>query len=401
MPAYSDFKDLRDTLYKTNVGVLELDNLGSTDSVGDVLNRNRQYNPILDIMRHSSIKSMTSPFTKDFFTRSTLFSRNDDFSNLRNFSTSPIHQELPYIGHILSKAPNLTTLTLAMEIDIWVDTFNAIVEYQTYPIAFKHWNSELSLHIPTPATESRGSKRTLKDKDEFFRIHGQGIEQWVDYYPEATEMEAIVQGTQNGSRLKTFVLERGTDLGEERIKSLASIVAHSELHTLKLQLRGEEGRIRILESIPWTHIRELSIRLDRTGQLTSVTKALLGGMEKVASERLELEFFHLYSGSGEISVDEQNLLRSFISSMAFRRLRLNIPLDPGQAVELMRLVDMSRLQKLWLSMQGSDSSDVQKILDSLQHATEIQTMLLEYADITEDQREMIKAKGITLEYWEQ
>ncbi|KAF9921092.1 hypothetical protein BGZ65_010648, partial [Modicella reniformis] len=83
-PTYNDFNRLRDTLLKTNVGVLELRCSPVKLITTDILNRSKRYDPIIDIMRHPSIQSFAftnAPY--EFFKRSNLLSRNDNFSHLR------------------------------------------------------------------------------------------------------------------------------------------------------------------------------------------------------------------------------------------------------------------------------------------------------------------------------
>ncbi|KAG0221001.1 hypothetical protein BGX31_010313, partial [Mortierella sp. GBA43] len=167
---YNDFKDLRDALYKTNIGVLVLDRVGGTNIIGDVLNLNRQFNPFFDIMRHSSIKSIRFDTPEVFFARSNLLSRNDDFSNLRHLEVTLYFygentSNLSYLRHLLSKTPNLKSLTLQLLEKHILEIYNGIVEYQTYPIEIKKRSSIIEdfLYIPYPKSESDSPLRSLKD----------------------------------------------------------------------------------------------------------------------------------------------------------------------------------------------------------------------------------------------
>ncbi|KAI8358858.1 hypothetical protein B0O80DRAFT_484924 [Mortierella sp. GBAus27b] len=169
---YNDFKDLRDALYKTNIGVLVLDRVGGTNIIGDVLNLNRQFNPFFDIMRHSSIKSIRFDTPEVFFARSNLLSRNDDFSNLRHLEVTLYFygentSNLSYLRHLLSKTPNLKSLTLQLLEKHILEIYNGIVEYQTYPIEIKKRSSIIEdfLYIPYPKSESDSPLRSLKDLD--------------------------------------------------------------------------------------------------------------------------------------------------------------------------------------------------------------------------------------------
>ncbi|KAI8358859.1 hypothetical protein B0O80DRAFT_442335 [Mortierella sp. GBAus27b] len=414
-PSYNDFKDLRNTLYKTNIGILELPDVEGIIFIGDVLNRSRQYTPILDIMRYSSIKSMTFEAEKGFFARANLLARKDDFSNLRHLSMSIESQDAtaPNLRHLLSKAPNLASLTLDIDMNDWVEAHNGIVEYQTYPITMKQRYGSTTVQIPPPATESRGPTRALKDIDELFSVYARYIEQlaigrYGGYCPSDPTMETIAEQVPNGSRLTSMVLSSRRRQSERCIRSLARIISNAKLRSLHFDLY-DDNLAWPFEWISWNHIRALSISLSHAGQLAGVMMALLSGMETTESGMLKLETFGLAiererdSRDREvvdhISLDGQELLRLFISPMLFKSLRLDIPLYPSQVFDLLESIDMSGLQKLCLKADGFKWNEVQVLLDILQRATELRTMLIPEADITADQKKLIEAKGIRLRDW--
>jgi len=110
----SDFKKLRDTLALTNVGVLELHLRHQDGPSRDILNRNQRYDSILDIMRHPSIRSFTIRGLQDLSKRSSILSRNDEFSNLRHLDI-PMHQlgdDIPGVKCLIARSPNLSSLSL-------------------------------------------------------------------------------------------------------------------------------------------------------------------------------------------------------------------------------------------------------------------------------------------------
>ncbi|KAG0205296.1 hypothetical protein BGX31_003005, partial [Mortierella sp. GBA43] len=172
----NELKDLRDALYKTNIGILRLPD--PVNSKVDILNIGRVYNPILDIMGHSSIKSMYIGTPSNFFSQTTLLSRNDDFSNLRNLEMTISYYDedtsnLSYLRHLLSKAPNLKSLTLDLLEKHILEIYNGIVEYQTYPIEIRKWRgkAEAFLYIPYPKSESNSPLRSLEDLVVRFRVN--------------------------------------------------------------------------------------------------------------------------------------------------------------------------------------------------------------------------------------
>ncbi|KAF9966514.1 hypothetical protein BGZ65_000361, partial [Modicella reniformis] len=111
---YQHFNRLRSVVLKTNVGVLELlcyKNKPPTSLPSDILNRSKRYESIIDIMRLSSIQSFA--FTKipsDFFERSNLLSRNDNFSHLRylEIDLGDMDAVFPNLKCLVSKASRLT-----------------------------------------------------------------------------------------------------------------------------------------------------------------------------------------------------------------------------------------------------------------------------------------------------
>ncbi|KAF9945451.1 hypothetical protein BGZ65_010730, partial [Modicella reniformis] len=172
---YSDFKRLRDTLCTTNIGVLGLD-LFLCEPQGvstDILNRGRRYDPIFDIMRHPSIRSFEIVNTPpDLFQRSSLLSRNDDFSHLRHLGIPgyrlKIEDEIPSLKCLIANAPNLTSLGLVSTCESLLAVYNAVVGYQTYPIDFFQYGGENFLRIPPPR-DSAQSKISFQNLEQLFK----------------------------------------------------------------------------------------------------------------------------------------------------------------------------------------------------------------------------------------
>ncbi|KAI8358831.1 hypothetical protein B0O80DRAFT_442223 [Mortierella sp. GBAus27b] len=112
---YSDFKKLRDCLVKSNVGALHI-NLHRQDvPTSDFLNRGKRHDPVLEIMRHPTTHSVSIVGAPDdFIKRSSLLSRNDDFSNLRILEIDPVdfQKEIAGLKTVISKMSSLTKLIL-------------------------------------------------------------------------------------------------------------------------------------------------------------------------------------------------------------------------------------------------------------------------------------------------
>ncbi|KAI8348933.1 hypothetical protein B0O80DRAFT_501642 [Mortierella sp. GBAus27b] len=112
---YNDFKKLRDCLIKTNVGAVHI-NLHRQDvPASDILNRGKRHDPILEIMRHPSTHSVSIVGAPgDFIRRSSLLSRNDDFSNLKTMEIDLMEyrKDIPGLKSMISKMSNLAELIM-------------------------------------------------------------------------------------------------------------------------------------------------------------------------------------------------------------------------------------------------------------------------------------------------
>jgi hypothetical protein len=139
-PTHGDLKRLRNVLTKTNVGVITLNLDYWTVQDSDSSDNAGLYDPIFDTMRHSSIKSVTlAGHPQDFTKKSKLVSRNEDFPNLKHLGLdlTMLGSEIPGLRNLVAKAPNLTHLVLTCDFGEFLSVYNAIAEYQTYPITFK------------------------------------------------------------------------------------------------------------------------------------------------------------------------------------------------------------------------------------------------------------------------
>ncbi|KAG0237895.1 hypothetical protein B0O80DRAFT_519814 [Mortierella sp. GBAus27b] len=106
----NDFKRLRNIVLQSNIGALEIDLTYQEGPANVILNRNKRYDPIFNIMRHPSIRSieiLRAP--KDFIERSSLLSRNNDFPNLKHIGVD-LNLDTMIIKTLLSKSPNLFSL---------------------------------------------------------------------------------------------------------------------------------------------------------------------------------------------------------------------------------------------------------------------------------------------------
>jgi hypothetical protein len=402
----SDFKKLRDTLALTNVGALEV-YLGQQDEpTRDIVNRSQRYDLLLDIMRHRSIQSFTIGGSQDFGKRSSIQSRNDDFSNLRHLDISLNQSKDDILGVkcLVAKAPNLSSLALGTNTgytveelrsknDYLVQAYHAIVEHQTYPITFKEWN----LRVPPLPKEPNRSIDVHQCKEHLFQ----------DYWESTSEvtLDGDTLGssdldefakTEDSPGFQTLRLQQADLLGKRFINNLSSIVARSELHTLAIYTRENEGRVRILESIQWTHLRTLWILLKPGTFETSVMRVLVDGVKRL-SGKVELELFQLYSESNTpLNMPQEDLLLSFAALTSIEKLALEVVMTLEQMLSLFKSTDFSRLEILKMWTQGFNPDKVDAIIDGLQHATKLRNLVLVDANITIEQKRRMEANGINL-----
>ncbi|KAF9345136.1 hypothetical protein BGX34_005005, partial [Mortierella sp. NVP85] len=429
--------------------------LGNSDGpTSDRLNRSQRYDPIIGIMRHPSIQSFKIRGPRNFSKRSSLLSHGDEFPNLRHLDVSltewgydipgvnclvskSIHLSSIALGpdgygmrdlertfddlilppalrrldislhqwegyntstrYIISKALDVPGLTVGAglkgkDIRFFLEAYNAIAEHRTNPLVPKDWN----FCIPPPPKESKQAMTTEKYVKRLLDFY----EHWKrnDLKLDVDDLDELAADAiiTNGSRFTKIFLGRRGQLGDSFVDSISCIVGRSVLWTITIWMREDEGRVRILESIQWKHLRVLDITLNPGTFETSVMRVLVDGVTKM-SEKVELERFLFWSETDTpLTLPEGDLLQAFVASMALRDLQLEAAIPLERILSLCRSTDVSELGTFKLSTDGIDSVKVDAILDSLQHATNLRHLHLAKANITKEQYDRMKAKGITL-----
>ncbi|KAG0218557.1 hypothetical protein B0O80DRAFT_258724 [Mortierella sp. GBAus27b] len=392
----SDFKKLRDTLRTTSIGTVRVDLQHQGCPASDILNRNRRYDPIFGIMQHPSIRSFSiirAP--ADFIKQSSLQSRNDNFSNLRHLGIdlSALKKDILGIKMLVSRTTNLTMLALDDAKDWIVQVYNAIVEYQTYPITFDDL-----VRISPPTRGSYQPTASARSVKEMFRDHRGRIEvlepdRRLGAGPIAHVFDTLI-GEVPGL-MELSVLD--TDLiGEATIKKLAAIVAWSEVSKLEVHLRFKERRERILGSIPWKHMCHLHISMDDERVGTRALKVLVEGIHNMSGQ-LELEWFMFRSHSFETITDKQaELLRKFLASISVRTLTLSVDMFPATMVSVLKAADLSRVERLVLCSRGYSYGQLDSVLDCLGNAQRLQRVKFYPFLPNQEQKDRMKARGVTL-----
>jgi len=394
-----DFKRLRDALAVTNVGVLGLYLKQQDGLTNDILKRNHRYDPILDIMQHPSIQSFTIRGPENFSTRSSISSRNDDFSNLRHLDISlhELKDDILSAKYLIRKASNLSSLSIgtgplgSSNSHVW-ETYNELAEHRTYPIKFKEWN----ICIPQPLKESDHAMATQQSMEHLLKVCCERSQRLnLDGLDELT-VDTIGKATTNGSSFTELYLERDNQPSDLFISNVSCIVSRSEMSKITIRMYDDEGRVRILESIQWKHLRHLEIQLNAGTSETSVMRALVDGVTKM-SVKVGLDEFVFSSGcSTFVNMPEGDLLQAFVASTSIKELSLLVEMTLEQILLLLRSTDFSRLERLVLWAKGLDSVKVGAILDCLQDAMKLGTLRLLHANILEKQKRRMKLKGISL-----
>ncbi|KAG0245650.1 hypothetical protein BGX31_006811 [Mortierella sp. GBA43] len=406
---YRDLKKLHEAISKTRIGALRLrlpDHDHDSSSSFDILNYGRLYEPILEIMSQRSIRSVTLNSTpSDFFTRSNVFSRNDDISNLRylEMDLTCLNQIAIGLKNLTSRAPSLICLTLSIGSSMLPAAYNAIMEYQTYPVIFK----VQTMRISPPTDDVRKSNTDLRDLADLFRIHGSQIEaleidpKWLDRELLQTFAEAI----QGSSRLETLYLTSYEHL--HGVEHVTSIVARSELRTLDISTTQNDGyselpfsrRVCILESIRWSHIRELKVNYEDEKEY--IWRALAKSIERTMPGQVKLEHLTIKGYDSEMDEEverefEEELGQKIFSPLKLKHLELRLPVTGKQVLLILKWIDVSRLEHFEVNTRDIDSFQVQAALDTLERASELRTLGLHHAHITPKQCEQMDAIGVTV-----
>ncbi|KAF9350266.1 hypothetical protein BGX34_001315 [Mortierella sp. NVP85] len=396
----SDLKKLRDALAITNVGVLELDLAQHDGPTRDILNHSQRYDPVLDILNRPSIKSFTIRGVRDFSHRSSLLSRNDDFSHLRHLDISlrQLKDDISGAKCLITKAPNLSSLAietgpLRRNNGNVLKVYEELAKQQTYPIIFKEWN----LCIPPPVKESNQAMTAHQCMHQLLKVYCERDTDRldVDILDDLT-VETIAKAVTNGSAFKSLYLTLPDQLDEPLINNISSITALSEMRRIQICTKFDEGRVRILESIPWKHLCELHIKVIPGTSETSVMRTLVDSLKKV-SGRVGLEWFQFRSDNDfPLTLPQDNRLQAFAASSSLKYLQLEVDMTLEQMLSLFRLADFSRLRYLGLWAQGFDAIKVDAILNGLQRATALKKLCLFQANITSEQIYRMETKGLAL-----
>ncbi|KAI8358920.1 hypothetical protein B0O80DRAFT_495570 [Mortierella sp. GBAus27b] len=398
----SEFKKLRDSLLVSNVGALYIDLKYQGGPTSDVLNRNKRYDPILDIMRHPPIQSVTITGARDFIKRSSLVSRNDDFSNLRHLAIGGgLQHDVPSVKAMISRAQNLSSLTFHETADncLLIALYISVAEYLTCPMTL----TDRSLCVQPPSTRlhRRLAAHQYLDHllDHLVNVNdpNMGYIELHGYEHEEGVLEAFTKQERDRRYLKTINLCPSRGLGSQFIKKVATVVSRSELRSLCIDLRGEEERVQILESIQWKHIRRLTIQMDKESTGTRAMEALVEGRDKEKGQ-VELDYFRFYCRYSEtVSSECAALCKSFVASTSIKDLVLVVQMTPSDTESVLNSMDVTRLERIGLRVIGYSTSEVDRVLDCLTNAHNLKAVQhCCFYTPTQEQIQRMQKRGVTL-----
>ncbi|KAI8359026.1 hypothetical protein B0O80DRAFT_495658 [Mortierella sp. GBAus27b] len=386
----SDFKKLRDIVRITSIGSLRIDLKHKSGPTSDLLNRSKRHDPILDIMQHPSTHSIAivgAP--EDFIERSSLQTRNDDFSNLRHLGIdlSLLKNDITGIKALVSRTPQLSRLALDGSEDEIAQVYNAIAKYQKYQVTLNH-----ALRISPGANGSRQSETPARNVRELISHNNEEVEVLE---PGRSDLAGSIVDA-FGSNFKHLNVTDRDEMGETYIKYMGTVVSRSELRSLEIHLREEEDRAQILESIQWKHMRILSIRADKGSAGTRGIQVVVEGRNKEKGQ-VELDYFKFWSNSFEtVSADQVDLVRSFVASTSIKDLHLSVTMPSSDLESVLNAMDVSRLEAVRLWAWGYSYSQVNGILDCLTNAHKLQKVELDEYTPIQEQRTRMQERGVTL-----
>ncbi|KAG0236276.1 hypothetical protein B0O80DRAFT_495543 [Mortierella sp. GBAus27b] len=319
---YNDFKSLRDTLYTTNISVLNFKCHGISNWNRSMLERSRLYDPIFDIMRHSTIQFVTiANEPHNLFRRSTSVSYEQDYPNLKYLDLSSLDMKLDtedtnHLRCLVAKTPNLSSLLLHTRWKQVPAVYSAIATHQNCPITFRN----LSLRILPPSP--RQTIVPLQDLTQLFEKHGAQIETCkLDDELDDGVFKAFAEATRMDSSLKELVLHKASSQGvnDDCVTDLARLISQSEIRKLQIDLEDEDERARIFESIQWKNLRQLGIKMGDSNQWARVMEVLEESSKK-AGVPIELERLTLEHQNDTFADYEQ--LLSFVASRSIRHIEV-------------------------------------------------------------------------------
>ncbi|KAG0212875.1 hypothetical protein BGX31_001379, partial [Mortierella sp. GBA43] len=390
---YGDLKDLYEALCKTRLEALELGFDVRENQDSDIVGHGYRYDPILDIMRHPSIRTFSLTRTPiKFFTRPTVSIRDYLFDNLRHMEIDLISVDVVPLGlkSLVIKTPHLVSLILTMDSHRVPAAYSAIAKHQKCPIVFKNqW-----LRILPPPSDTLQPNTTIQDMTDMFRIHGGQIEAWDVYtldWPDKSAVRAFAEAAaKNGSKLKDLTLKNvNSRMDSDYIESICDIVAHSDLCSLNIDLTEYMYYRQILEWVQWDHLRKLSVVMDTYSDMESIMDEFTDDNTEI----LNLEYFKINQvGPCQMTNVVIEWLQSTLSSAKLQHLEICWEMTGKQVLDLIRSMDLSRLEYLDLWTNGMSVAEVQMALDMLGHAPELQTLHIRHDAVRDDRTTVEKVK---------
>ncbi|KAI8358899.1 hypothetical protein B0O80DRAFT_519751 [Mortierella sp. GBAus27b] len=398
-----DLEKLRDILTETNVKGVRLH--VNMDSTGDESTGTQRNDAFFNIMGHTSVDSIAimRPST-NMIRQSSLLSRHD-FYNLKSLVIEvPVKEDISVLKYLISKVPNLSGLTFQGGVDnlLLLSLYIVIAEYQTYPITFANRN----LVIP-PWTTTRQPLSASQCLTQLFSLASIQMAR-LDLNGSAWEelaVDALAKLERGLIGLRYLHLSGSFRRRKDQlVKNIARVIARHEVGMLELGLHGfirEESAMRVLSALEgdqWKRIRHLRITLgnyDHTAR--RAMKTLVEG-DKVHGP-FELDYFSFYSTSPyTVSSECAALFKSFVASTPIKKLELCVKMTPSDMESVINSMDVTRLEEIILWPQRYSSSEVDRVLDCLPNAHNLQKVKVKlYSYLpTQEQIQRMQERGVQL-----
>jgi hypothetical protein len=190
--------------------------------------------------------------------------------------------------------------------------------------------------------------------------------------------------------------------GDEFFKKVASVISRHEVDKLEVDRTesGEEGEggerlLSALEGDQWKHIRGLMIAVDGERVGTHAMRALVERRDGP----VELDDFIFVSfppSSETVSSECAALFKSFVASTSIKTLYLWFQMTPSDTESVLNSMDVSRLQEIYLTVDGYSSEQVDGVLDCLTNAHNLQEVKLYSFTPTQEQMKRMQERGVEL-----
>ncbi|KAG0212874.1 hypothetical protein BGX31_001378 [Mortierella sp. GBA43] len=213
---------------------------------------------------------------------------------------------------------------------------------------------------------------------------------------QAQQKPITHDSTKSNGKRKPMPRRKRGQAKQER-QTTVSVVAHSELCSLNIDLTDCADYKQVLEWVQWDHLRQLciemdGIEIDGQSDTDTIVKAITGGSRGF----LNMDYFKVgyHHSEREMTDEVAKQFRSALSSAKLQHLEIDWIMTGTQVLDLIKSMDLSRLEYLKFRADKMGGTEMQTALDMLRLAPELQNLHLVNATVTKKQAEQMRANGI-------